>query len=128
MVNNSISKYSANHANRRNDAKLSILRINFTDETILKVWQKAEIDEYNVPNDYRKDECGAWIERMQYGNHDSAYGWEIDHIKPISDGGLDDLPNLRPLHWKNNGSKDNGHLACRITSSGTTNVDRKLES
>lgn len=95
--------------------------MNFTSETILKVWQKAVIDEYNVPNDYRKDECGAWIERAQYGNHDSAYGWEIDHINLESDD-MDNLSNLRPLHWKNNGRKDDGRLACAVTSSGTTNV------
>ena len=96
--------------------------MNFTSETILKVWQKAAVDEYNVPNDYRKDECGAWIERAQYGNHDSAYGWEIDHINPASD--MDNLSNLRPLHWKNNNSKKDGSLACAVTSSGTTNVER----
>ena len=96
----------------------------FADEIILKVWQKAEIDEYNVPNDFRKDQCGAWIERTQYGNHDSAYGWEIDHIKPQSDDSSSDLSNLRPLHWKNNVSKQEGSLACPVTSSGTINVDR----
>ena len=96
--------------------------MNFTSETILKVWQKAAIDEYNVPNDYRKDECGAWIERVQYGNHDSLYGWEIDDINPGSD--IDNLSNLRPLHWKNNSSKKDGRLACAVTSSGTTNVER----
>ena len=42
--------------------------MNFTGEIILKVWQKAEIDQYNVPNDFRKDQCGTWIERTQYGN------------------------------------------------------------
>jgi len=95
----------------------------FTNETILKVWQKAEIDEYNVPNDFRKDPCGAWIERTQYGNHDSAYGWEVDHIMPQSND-LDDLSNLRPLHWKNNANKKDGSLTCLVTSSGTINVDR----
>jgi hypothetical protein len=98
--------------------------MDFTGEIILKVWQKAEIDEYNVPNDFRKDKCGAWIERTQYGNRDSSYGWEIDYIKPQSVGGLDDLSNLRPLHWKNNSCKEDERLACPVTSSGTTNVER----
>ena len=98
--------------------------MSFTDEIILKVWQKAEIDEYNVPNDFRKDQCGAWIGRTQYGNHDSAYGWEIEHIKSLSDDTSDDLSNLRPLHWKNNVSKQEGRPACPVTSSGTINVDR----
>lgn len=95
-----------------------------TDEIILKVWQKAEIDEYNVPNDFRKDQCGAWIERKQYRNHESAYGWEINYIKPQSDGGLNELSNLRPLHWKNNSCKEDQRLSCPVTSSGTTNFER----
>ena len=47
---------------------MQVVRMNFTGEIILKVWQKAEIDQYNVPNDFRKDQCGTWIERTQYGN------------------------------------------------------------
>ena len=98
--------------------------MNFTNEIILKVLQKAAIDEYNVPNDFRKDQCGAWIERTEYGNHDSAYGWEIDYIRPQSAGGLDDLSNLRPLHWKNNACKEDERLVCPVTASGTTNFER----
>ena len=98
--------------------------MDFTGEIILKVWQKAEIDEYNVPNDFRKDKCGAWIERTQYGNHDSAYGWEIYHIKPQSSVGLDELSNLCPMHWKNNACKEDERLTCPVTSSGTTNFER----
>jgi hypothetical protein len=97
--------------------------MNFSNEIILKVWQKAEIDEYNVPNDFRKDQCGAWIERTQYGNHDSAYGWEINQINRTLDGDLYDLSNLRPLHWKNNFFKEDEHLTCPVRSSGTINVD-----
>lgn len=95
----------------------------FTNETILKVWKKAEIDEYNVPNDFRKDPCGAWIERTQYGNHDSAYGWEIDHIVQQSSD-VNNLSNLRPMHWKNNTRSEDGNPVCHIVSSGTINVDR----
>lgn len=95
----------------------------FTDETILKVWKKAEIDEYNIPNNFRKDKCGAWIERTQYGNHDSAYGWEIDHIIQQSDD-ADNLSNLRPLHWKNSTRSVDGNLVCHVISSGTTNINK----
>jgi hypothetical protein len=94
----------------------------FSAEIIHRVWKKAEVDDYNAPNDFRKDSCGAWIERTQYGNHDSVYGWEIDHIVPQSSD-ADDLSNLRPLHWKNSTQTD-GSLVCHITSSGTTNIDK----
>jgi len=26
-----------------------------TEDVILKVWQKGQIDEYNIPNNFRKD-------------------------------------------------------------------------
>jgi hypothetical protein len=51
----------------------------------------------NDPKDWRKDQCGAWIARNQYGNRNSRYGWEVDHIKPESEGGGDELSNLRPI-------------------------------
>ena len=36
---------------------------------------------YN-PDLFRQDVAGAWIIREQYGNTDSMYGWEIEHIYP----------------------------------------------
>jgi len=34
---------------------------------------------------------------------------EIDHIKPVSLGGTDDLRNLQPLHWRNNRYKGDNY-------------------
>jgi hypothetical protein len=44
---------------------------------------------------------GASISRSAHGEK-ARSGWEIDHIKPVSAGGIDDLSDLQPLHWENN--------------------------
>ena len=92
----------------------------FTDEEIRAVWNKGKVTTNNDPNVWRKDQCDAWINRNQYGNRDSNYGWEIDHINP---NGGDNIANLRPLHWKNNLAQREGRLRCVITANGSENVD-----
>lgn len=94
----------------------------YSEELIQKVWEKATVvHEYNSEK-FRQAHCKAWIVRSEYGNRESPYGWEIDHIKPLSEGGTDDLSNLRPLQWENNASKQAGRLDCVKTSSGNQNV------
>lgn len=92
--------------------------------TIQKVWEKGAVAPGYDPKDWRRDQCGAWMARNQYGNRDSGYGWEIDHIKPVSDGGGDELANLRPLQWENNASKQDGRLTCPVTAAGEKNLRR----
>ena len=53
----------------------------------------------------RYDKCDNPIKYSEHGNRESANGWEIDHIDPVSNGGTDDLSNLQPLFWRNNASK-----------------------
>jgi len=87
----------------------------FDQTTISAVWGKAKQDPgYTI---YRKDACGATIQRDEYGKI-SAYGWEIDHMKPVAKGGTDDLANLQPLHWENNRHKgdDYPNWSCKKTS------------
>jgi len=43
--------------------------------------------------------------RSLYGKLETE-GWEVDHIKPVSRGGGDELENLQPLQWENNRFKD----------------------
>jgi hypothetical protein len=86
------------------------------------VWQKGQVVLGNDPAFWRKDSCGAWIGKQFYGSRNSPYGWEIDHIRPVSSGGGDELPNLRPLQWENNAHRQNGWLACKVVSVGTQNV------
>lgn len=76
------------------------------DELIVNaVWQKGQVVSGNDPNVFRKDAFGTWMRRSDYGNTDSQYGWEIDHIEPVSVGGTDHLNNLQPLQWQNNRTK-----------------------
>ncbi len=96
--------------------------MSFTEETVQKVWEKGTVVPGYDPSKFRKDECEAWMTRSGYGDRDSQYGWEIDHIKPESEGGGDELSNLRPLQWQNNAATQSGRLNCVVTASGTENV------
>lgn len=95
--------------------------MSWSEEMIQKVWEKGKIVPNNDPSIWRKDECGAWIGRSYYGNRNSEYGWEIDHISP---GGPDILSNLRPLQWRNNVDKSSGRLKCNVTAFGKHNIEK----
>jgi len=94
----------------------------FTEEQIQKVWENATIVSNTDPKVLRKDICGAWIAHIQYGNRNSKFGWEIDHITPESKGGTNERSNLRPLQWENSLSKFKDNLVCAVTSKGMDNV------
>ena len=44
-----------------------------TEVQIQMVWSKARIVEGFDKDRFRKDACGAWIQRSEYGNHKSQY-------------------------------------------------------
>ena len=96
--------------------------MSFDEITVQRVWQKGQIVFLVDPNIWRKDQCNARISRFQYGNRNSDYGWEIDHIIATSNGGSDDISNLRPLQWENNLRKSDGQLACPVSFDGTKNI------
>lgn len=97
---------------------------NWTEEEKKIIWSKADKNANNDPALWRKDQCGAWMYWPHYGNRQSDYGWEIDHIKPDSKGGEDVVSNARPLQWFNNASRQNGQLTCPVTANGVKNIKK----
>lgn len=95
--------------------------MSLSEEKIKRVWEKATPMGNNDPDKWRQDQCEAWIYRAAYGDRNSEYGWEIDHIDP---NGGDSFENLRPLQWKNNLSKGEGKLTCPVNAQGIHNIDR----
>jgi hypothetical protein len=85
----------------------------FPEHLIEAVWQKATPEAGYTG--FRKDACGASMQRGKYGKTEK-WGWEIDHVKPVSKGGTDDLSNLQPLQWENNRKKgdDYPHYTCAV--------------
>lgn len=96
----------------------------FSEELIEAVWQKAQVIPNNNPNEFRQDYAGAWIRREDFGKG-TPYGWEIDHIRPKSMGGTDDISNLIPLQYQNNCRKANQYPRWQtgISSDGINNVE-----
>lgn len=96
----------------------------FSEETVWMVWSKALVIALSDAPVWRKDECGAWINRADYRNKNSLYGWEIEHIIPNSQGGTNNISNLIPLQWENNVRRQDGSLECPVRASGTENIKR----
>jgi len=87
----------------------------FDEATIEAVWKKGTPEpQYSS---FRKDTCGASMQRNKYGKTEQ-WGWEIDHIEPVSKDGTDDLSNLQPLQWENNRHKGDNwpNWDCKIKS------------
>lgn len=101
----------------------------FNENIIEQIWNHAtQVEGFN-PDIIRKDACGAWIMRNQYANRDSIFGWEIDHVYPISMGGADDFVNLRAMQWENNASKgdDFPTYKSKIQSEENKNIYKEVQ-
>lgn len=101
----------------------------FTEQIIQEVWERATIVKGYNETTIRKDSCGAWIIRSDYGNMNSIYGWEIDHIYPKEKGGKDDIDNLRALQWENNRSKKDDYpvYSASVQAEGNRNEHKERQ-
>ncbi|WP_291530154.1 HNH endonuclease [Bacteroides sp. UBA939] len=93
-------------------------------QAIQEIWEKGIIVEGYNEDLYRQDFAGAWISRDAYGDTDSMFGWEIDHVYPTVRGGKNHIENLRPMNWRNNRSKgdDYPQYIAEITSENNKNI------
>ena len=102
--------------------------------TETKVWSSKEVEQVWQKTVGRasqgKDIAGAIISFSQYGNTHAELnqGWEIDHIKPRSLGGSDDISNLRALHWQNNRSKGDNYpkYMTVVSSENGRNISKRI--
>ncbi|MGY8691180.1 MAG: hypothetical protein ACKVHP_26000, partial [Verrucomicrobiales bacterium] len=85
-----------------------------------RAWENGEIVSGNDAALWRKDEFGAWIHRLEYGNRRSNYGWEILD-PPGNSFGI-----LRPLQWQNYVDQVAAHTQSRMTAAGLHNTRRLL--
>ena len=100
----------------------------FDNKIVQHVWDKARIVEGYDPNIVRKDSCGAWIMKSEYGNCDNDFGWEIDHVFPRALGGDDCLVNLRPMQWENNRAKGDDYPTYNVAVQSENNANIHLSS
>lgn len=91
---------------------------NVSKETLKEIaWNSARIVPEHDPEVERLDACGAWIHYPDFENHNSDFGWDIDHVYPIAKLRTKKVPrdlwnhssNIRAMHWKNNMSKANAY-------------------
>lgn len=60
----------------------------FAPATVQVVWNKGQVAPRCDPATWRKDACGARMRFSAYGSTDD-HGWEVDHIRPVAKGGID---------------------------------------
>ncbi|MDH3251533.1 MAG: HNH endonuclease [Ignavibacteria bacterium] len=104
MGSSSTSSHSGeqNQANPTRERNTTLAGLSFSPDIVETVWRKGDAEPgYET---FRKDRCGASMARGAFGKM-TEYGWEIDHVVPVTKGGTDDLANLQPLHWENNRHK-----------------------
>ena len=91
---------------------------------IESVWELAETISGNDSALWRKDEFGAWINRLDYGKRHSQFGWEICDLNTGRAGG--GIAALRPMQWQNYLDQVAAMTQTRITADGLRNIRKFL--
>lgn len=96
----------SNRYNTRNFEKLKLRKEYEKDRENLKnyAWDKAEKVRGYDPAKYRIDKSGNIIYKASYGK-DTKMGWNVDHSKPLNEGGTNHKNNLQALQTSQNKSK-----------------------
>lgn len=81
-----------------------------------RVWEQARATPEFDPDEWRQDQCGAWIRRDQYDNAASEFGWRILDVVPDHPG---DPETLRAFHTLNTFNVAQRRPVCR------TRADRR---
>ena len=69
----------------------------FSETEVVAVWSKGRPIPFHDPSIWRRDDFGRVLHRRALNLADHPYGWEIDHIVALAQGGTNALHNLRPL-------------------------------
>ncbi|MFV1996100.1 MAG: hypothetical protein ACC661_11750 [Verrucomicrobiales bacterium] len=87
-----------------------------------RIWNFAQRIPGNDIELWRKDEFGAWLYKLDYGNRESQFGWEIcDFGMGRRSAGI---AALRPLQWQNYLDQFAGRRESRIAADGLRNTRR----
>ena len=73
---------------------------------ILSAWKAAKPVAGRNPKLWRQDRYGSLMFWLAYGKH-GEFSWEVDHIKPLANGGVFNRCNCQALQWTNNKRKSN---------------------
>lgn len=85
----------------------------YSEEVIQAVWEKGRALPDLDPNEWRQDQCGAWMYREHYGNLNSEFGWKTLNVVP---GGKEEPENLRPFHCQNSFDLEHRRPLCRVSA------------